>query len=287
MSELRIGFLHPGAMGVSLAATAKNSGHKSFWASSQRSPATRQRAETHGLFELSTVEELCEQCSVIVSVCPPHAATDVAKAVCSSSFSGIFVDVNAISPQRAQQIDQLLSAAQIDFVDGGIIGPPAWTADKTWLYLSGPSAGRIAKCFSRGPLEVEVIGHEAGKASALKMCFAANSKGTTALLSAIMAAADRLGIRQELENQWSRHGSDFAQSATHRIRKASAKGWRFAGEMDEIASTFTAVGLPEGFHFAAADIYRRMACFKDAGQEPSLEDIIDTLFTDAPQKAQS
>lgn len=286
MSVTNLGFMHPGAMGVSLAATAVNSGNKSYWASSGRSPATRQRAETHGLFELSTVEELCERCTMIVSVCPPHAATDVAEAVCNSSFAGIFVDVNAISPQRAQRLDQLMIAAGIDFVDGGIIGPPAWTANRTWLYLSGHRAAQVASCFRAGPLEVEVIGSEVGKASGLKMCFAANSKGTTALLIAIMAAADRLGVRQELENQWSHHGSDFTQSTIDRIRKATPKGWRFAGEMEEIASTFAAVGLPEGFHLAAEDIYRRLASFKDAGQKPSLDDILATLFPDDPKEPQ-
>jgi 3-hydroxyisobutyrate dehydrogenase-like beta-hydroxyacid dehydrogenase len=175
-----------------------------------------------------------------------------------------------------------MTSAGIDFVDGSIIGPPAWTADRTWLYLSGHCANQVASCFSGGPLEVEMIGSEVGKASALKMCFAANSKGTTALLTAIMAAADRLGVRQELENQWSRHGSDFTWSTIDRIRKATPKGWRFSGEMDEIASTFGAVGLPEGFHLAAADIYQRLDSFKDAGNKPSLEDIIDTILAANP-----
>ena len=286
MSVTNLGFLHPGAMGVSLAATAITTGHKSYWTSSGRSSATRQRAETHGLREVSTMEELCERCTIIVSVCPPHAAMDVAEAVCSSSFSGIFVDVNAISPQRAKRIDQLMVASGVGFVDGGIIGPPAWSAGRTWLYLSGSGAAQIAGCFQGGPLEVEVIGSEVGKASALKMCFAANSKGTTALLTAIMAAADRLSVRRELENQWSRHGSDFTQSTKDRIRKALPKGWRFAGEMEEIASTFAAVGLPEGFHLAAEDIYRRLASYKNAGQDPSLNDIFATLFTDDPAENQ-
>ena len=287
MAVTTLGFLHPGVMGVSLAATAINSGHTSYWTSSGRSRATRQRAETHGLLELSTMAELCDRCTVIVSVCPPHAATEVAEAVSGSSFSGIFVDVNAISPQRAQRIERLMSAAGIDVVDGGIIGPPAWDAGRTWLYLSGPGADKVAACFAAGPLEVEVIGNEVGKASALKMCFAANSKGTTALLTAIMAAADRLGVRPELAHHWSRHGSDFTQSAIARIRKATLKGWRFAGEMEEIASTFDAVGLPEGFHLAAADIFRRLDSFKDAGQEPALEDIVAALFSDDPNHGQS
>ena len=279
MDVQHIGVLHPGAMGISLAATASNSGHKTYWVSHQRSPQTRLRAEKQGLAEVQRIAELCEHCSVIVSVCPPHAALEVAEQVCNCSFKGLYVDVNAISPQHVTQIEQLMSEVGIDFVDGGIIGPPAWSPQTTWLYLSGPSAGQASRCFSGGPLEVEVIGREIGKASALKMCFAANSKGTTALLCAIMAAAERMGVREELENQWSRNGSDFARSTVNRIRKVTAKAWRFSGEMQEISSTFQAAGLPAGFHLAASDIYQRIARFKDAGYPPPIEEILAALVS--------
>ena len=171
-----------------------------------------------------------------------------------------------------------MTAAGIDFVDGGIIGPPAWTSDRTRLYVSGPAADLVARLFSGGPLEVEIIGSEIGKASALKMCFAAHTKGTTALLCTVMAAAERMGVREELENQWSRHGSDFARNTIERIRTVTAKAWRFSGEMGEISSTFDAAGLPEGFHRAAADIYQRIAKFKEAEELPPLEIILDALL---------
>ncbi len=287
MDVQHIGVLHPGAMGISLAATASNSGHKTYWVSHQRSPQTRLRAEKQGLVEVQRITELCEQCSVIVSVCPPHAALEVAEQVCNCSFKGLYVDVNAISPQHVTEIEQLMSEVGIDFVDGGIIGPPAWSPQTTWLYLSGPSAGQASNCFSGGPLEVEVIGSEIGKASALKMCFAANSKGTTALLCAIMAAAERMGVREELENQWSRNGSDFARSAVNRIRIVTAKAWRFSGEMEEISSTFQAAGLPAGFHLAASDIYQRIARFKDAGDPPPIEEILAALVSVDDQETRS
>ena len=287
MAIQHIGFLHPGAMGVSLAASAKNSGNKTYWVSDQRSMNTRQRAEQHGLVDVLNIDALCDRCSVIVGVCPPHAALDIAESICNRSFKGIYIDVNAISPQRVKQIEQSMTSAGIDFVDGGIIGPPAWTSDRTWLYVSGPAADQVARLFSGGPLEVEIIDGEIGKASALKMCFAAHSKGTTALLCTIMAAAERMGVREELENQWSRHGSDFARTTKERIRSVTAKAWRFSGEMGEISSTFQAVGLPEGYHLAAADIYQRIAKFKDAEELPPLEVILDALLAADEQETGS
>jgi 3-hydroxyisobutyrate dehydrogenase-like beta-hydroxyacid dehydrogenase len=278
MTKRNIGILHPGNMGISIAASAQNSGHTVYWASEGRSPQTRERAERFGLLDGGTVGKLCETCSVIVSVCPPHAAEEVANQVLAHSFKGLYLDANAISPQRAKRIGGAVVEAGATFVDGGIIGGPAWEPGRTWLYLSGRDAEIAASCFSAGPLEVSVIGEEIGKASALKMCYAAYTKGTTALLCAILAAAETLGVREELERQWSRGGSDFAEQATGRVRRVTAKAWRFAGEMEEISSTFSEAGMPGNFHAAAAAIYRRIADFKDAPATPSLESVLAALI---------
>jgi len=274
----KLGILHPGQMGISIATSAKNSNCEVYWASEDRSEKTHQRAVENELIDTLTLEKLCRSCTVIISVCPPHAAEQVANQVLTAGFRGIFVDANAIAPQRAQRMGQVLEDAGLAFVDGGIIGGPAWEPGRTWLYLSGKEAQTIADCFSAGPLEVSVIGDHVGKASALKMCFAAYTKGTTALLSGILAAADDLGVREELETQWSRGGSDFATQTQNRVRRVTAKAWRFEGEMKEIASTLAGSSIPGGFHIAAAEIYRRMAKYKDASETPDLEEVLATLL---------
>ncbi len=278
MPQTHIGFLHPGLMGESLAATAINSGNKAYWVSKDRSDATRERAEKNGLSKIKTLPELCETCSVIISVCPPHAATQVAKDVLACKFKGIYADVNAISPQRSHEICTLVEKSGISYVDGGIIGLPAWKPGTTVLYLSGQKAHFISDCFSAGPLETKVIGDEIGKASALKMCFAANSKGTAALLCAIVGAAEKLGVRNELETHWSRKGSDFTNETQEMVTRVTKKAWRFSGEMKEIASTFSSAGLPDGFHLAASDIYQRISKFKGADPMPDLDKVIDALI---------
>lgn len=273
-----VGILHPGEMGVSIAASAQNSGQTVFWASAGRSPETHQRARSHSLIDAHSLKELCRVCSIIISVCPPHAAEEVAQQVLAQSFKGLYMDANAISPNRAIHISEAMSEAGIQFVDGSIIGGPAWEAGTTWLYLSGREAYRVATCFHAGPLQTEVIGEEIGKASALKMCYAAYTKGTSALLCAILGTAEGLGVREELEHQWSRDGSDFAEQATQRVRRATAKAWRFAGEMDEIAATFEQAGMPGGFHHAASEVYRRLADFKGLVVTPSLSEVLSALL---------
>jgi 3-hydroxyisobutyrate dehydrogenase-like beta-hydroxyacid dehydrogenase len=277
MTTRRIGILHPGEMGISIAASAQHGGSEVWWASDGRRLATRVRAEQQGLIDGGSVAALCRSCGIIVSVCPPHAAEAVAEEVAAGGFSGLYIDANAIAPARAIRIGALLQHAGAAFVDGGIIGGPAWQPGKTWLCLSGPRAADAASCFSAGPLETQVLGSEIGAASALKMCYAAYAKGITALLCAVLGAAERLGVRGALDWHWARD-EGAAAAAAERVGRSLPKAWRYVGEMDEIASTFRSAGLPGEFHDASAEIYRRLSGFKDAPAAPSLDDMIAGLL---------
>ncbi len=277
MEARKIGIVHPGNMGISVAASALNSGGEVYWASEGRSPETHERAARFDLRDVGTLEALCATCSLIVSVCPPHAAEEVAHQVLGHGFQGLYLDANAISPQRAVRIGQAMAKGGVEFVDGGIIGGPAWEPGRTWLHLAGEEAATVAACFSAGPLETNVIGPAVGKASALKMCYAAYTKGTTALLAAVLASAEALGVRGELEEQWENHWSGFPDRSAQRVRGVTGKAWRFAGEMEEIANTFEGAGLPGGFHAAAGSLYRRIAHFKGRSELPELEEVLAAL----------
>jgi 3-hydroxyisobutyrate dehydrogenase-like beta-hydroxyacid dehydrogenase len=277
MSNQNVGILHPGEMGISVAASIKNSDREVFWVSEGRSEKTLARAAKYELTDASCLQSLCDQCDIIFSVCPPHAAEDVAAQVIECSFSGMYVDANAISPQRSISIGKTLVDTGIIFVDGGIVGGPAWQPGTTWLHLAGQEAETAADCFAKGHMGTRIIGPDIGKASALKMCFAAYTKGTTALLSGIISTAEALGVRQELFKQWEVFGPDFADQSAKRVQGVTAKAWRFVGEMEEISKTFEEAGLPGGFHAAAADIYRRIGHFKDSPELPSLEAVLSAL----------
>jgi 3-hydroxyisobutyrate dehydrogenase-like beta-hydroxyacid dehydrogenase len=264
-------------MGISIAASAQNAGHTVYWVPEGRSRETRERAEQYNLKHANSLAQLCTICDLILCICPPHAAEAVARQVSEDSFRGLYVDANAISPQRTRRIEKILVEVGATFVDGSIIGGPAWEPNRTWLYLSGEGADLAASYFSQGPLETQVIGEEIGKASAIKMCFAAYTKGTTALLSAILAATEAYGVREELNQQWTRYWPDFTEETEERVKRGALKAWRFAGEMDEIAATFDAAGIPGGFHESAARIYRRTAQFKDM-PSPELGEILSALM---------
>jgi 3-hydroxyisobutyrate dehydrogenase-like beta-hydroxyacid dehydrogenase len=274
-----IGILHPGEMGSAVAATVRNSGYEVCWVSEGRSHRTRARAESAGFTDAGTLAHLCETCPVILSVCPPEFAADLAGQVVAQGFRGTYLDANAISPSHKQEIATRMQAAGVRFVDGGIIGLPPKAKGQTWLYLSGDHADSIACLFQGGPLDVEIIGTEVGKASALKMCYAAQNKGSIALLTAVMGAADRLGVLEELRREWARPGRAIGPNEGHVLR-AAPKAWRWSPEMHEIASTLESAGMPPEFHLAAAEIFERLREFKDT--DPLIEEVLKRLVTKEP-----
>ncbi|MDA0271944.1 MAG: DUF1932 domain-containing protein [Proteobacteria bacterium] len=254
-----VGLISPGQMGASIGAAASRSGSRVIWAGDGRSEPSHARASEAGLENRVTIETLVNESDIVLSVCPPADAEDIARKVKQRAFAGPFVDCNAIAPQKSRQIAEQFGYQ--GFVDGGIVGGPAWERESgTRLYLSGDRSNEIAALFDNSALHTTIISGEIGAASAMKMVFAAYTKGTTALLAAILGVAEKEGVRHILESQW---GQTFAEQTHQRVLGNSAKAWRFKGEMLEIADTFENAGLPGGFHTAAAEVFEQLAQFKD------------------------
>jgi 3-hydroxyisobutyrate dehydrogenase-like beta-hydroxyacid dehydrogenase len=246
MAPQTIGLLHPGEMGAAVGAVLRQQGHRVVWASEGRSAETLTRAEAAGLEDVSTVLTVAEA-DVVLSICPPHAALDVARSL--GSFDGLYVDANAVSPATAAKVADVVE----QFVDGGIVGSPPREAGTTRLYLSGERAEEVAGLFAGSVLDARVVTN----ASAVKMAYAAWSKGTAAMLLAIRELARAEGVEEALLAEWDLSQPELREWHARALRSAEAKGWRWVGEMEEIAATFEADGLPGGFHRAAAEVYRR------------------------------
>jgi hypothetical protein len=148
-------------------------------------------------------------------------------------------------------VAEVVRASGGRFVDGGIVGAPPREAGSTRLYLSGPDADEAAELFAGSILDARVVSDEVGDASAVKMAYAAWTKGTAAMLLAF-----REGVEAALLAEWDFSQPELRDRFAQAERSAKAKGWRWVGEMEEIAATFEAAGLPGGFHRAAAEVYR-------------------------------
>jgi 3-hydroxyisobutyrate dehydrogenase-like beta-hydroxyacid dehydrogenase len=251
-----IGLLHPGEMGAAIGAVLAGRGHRVRWASEGRGPATAGRAEASGLEDASTVAQLTGGSEIVFSVCPPHAALDVARQVAATGFQGTYVDANAIAPATTREVGTIVEAAGAHFVDGGIVGPPPRTAGSTRLYLAGPGAADVAALVEGSALGTVVLAGGPGAASALKAAYAGWTKGSAALLLTARALAQAEGVEDALVAEWGLSQQRLPDQLRSAAQQATTKGWRWVGEMEEIAATFEANGLPGGFHRAAAEVYR-------------------------------
>jgi 3-hydroxyisobutyrate dehydrogenase-like beta-hydroxyacid dehydrogenase len=271
-----IALVHPGEMGAAIGAGLVSRGHRIVWASAGRGAATRRRAESCGLEEVDTLARAVQAADIAFSVCPPHAAMDLARAVAACGFSGVYVDANAISAETTRAVGRVVEAAGANYVDAGIIGPPPVPGANVRLYVCGSRAAEIASLFEGCIMRAIALEGPVGAASALKVCYAAWNKGATALLAGIRALAEQEGVDAALLAEWKISMPDIPKRS-ETVTVSARKAWRWIAEMEEIAASFEAAGLPAGFHLAAADIYRRLAGFKDAATPPSLAEVTAAL----------
>lgn len=277
MPENTIGLLHPGEMGSAVGAAARAVSARVVWASEGRSSASRDRAVRSNLEDVGTLDNLVAESNCVLSICPPDRALEVARAVAARRFQRIYVDANATSPATARRIAAVIEAAGGTFVDAGIVGPPPAKRGTTRLYLAGQSAAAIATLFDGSPLEAIAMNGDIGSASALKMAYAAWTKGSAALLIAIRALAIAEGVERELIGEWLRSIPDLPSRSEVAVTNNARKAWRFVGEMAEIAGTFRDAGLPDGFSVASEEIYRKLAGYKDASVTPSFAEVATAI----------
>ena len=241
-----IGVMSPGDMGQAVAQQLKNKGFKVCTALDQRSARSKTLALQAGLTDVGSVAKLVETCDVILSVMNPGSALEfageVAQALAAARRNVLFVDCNAISPVTMQQINLKITAAGGRCADAGIIGPPPRGTAKMTLYVSGPEARELEQ-LETPQVKVHFLSERSGDASAIKMCYAAMTKGVQALVLELLIAARRLGVDAALEAQIKSSRSDVYNFVIDALPRMPPKAYRWVPETEEIARTFDAVGL--------------------------------------------
>jgi len=272
-----IGFAHPGQMGVSIAAAIIAGGNQAAWASEGRSDATRQRAEGAGIHDLQSLGALCEGSETLFSICPPDKAIELARDVAAAGFKGKYVDCNAVSPATAHTTAEIINSAGGQFIDGGIVGPPAVRPGVTRMYLSGSDAESVPSLFANSLVDCRVVGPDVGGASALKMAYAGWSKGSAALLMTQVALARAQGVEDAFYEEMDLSLPGIREKLTNGSTTSAPKAWRFVGEMKEIEQSLNDAGLPGAWFEGAADTYARLSGFKNQ-QGLAEGEIIDALL---------
>ncbi len=252
-----VGVLSAGDMGHAVGRVARDLGCRVVTCLVNRSERTRALAAAAGLEDGGDLATVVEVADVVLSILPPAEAPGLARCVASCPVSArrrLFVDCNAVSPATTLDVGRIVGAAGFAFVDAGIIGPPPHRPPATRLYVSGREAGRLV-FLEDARLTVCDLGTAPGQASALKMCYAALTKGSWALYAALTTAAYRLGVADTLDREFATSQAVVRERQRVMLPRLPLDARRWIGEMEEIAATFEAAGLPDGFHRAAAEIF--------------------------------
>ena len=263
MQITNVGVISPGDMGQAIAGRLKECGLNVYAALDGRSERTKTLARAAGLTDCGSIEKLVATCELVLSVINPGEALNVARQVAAAMRKTgrkiAFADLNAVSPQTAREADRMIREAGGMFIDGGIIGPPPrGEKDKPRIYVSGPDA-YLFESISHPNLLMRVLSERVGDASGVKMCYAAMTKGTTALAVELLVAARKLGVEQALEKELRESRNDVFEWQMKNIAVMPPKAYRWVPEMQEIAKTFGELGLTRRIFEGATDIYALVA----------------------------
>jgi 3-hydroxyisobutyrate dehydrogenase-like beta-hydroxyacid dehydrogenase len=280
MAIQTVGLLSPGDMGHVVGQVLLQHGMRVVTCLQGRSERTRMLSRKAGIAEVPTHEQLVREADLLLSILVPEEALNtarvVAQALRNAGATTLYADCNAVSPRTVRAIAEVITAAGSRFVDAGIIGSPPRREGTTRFYASGPDVEEFAE-LGRYGLDVRPLGLEIGQASGIKMCYAAFTKGTTALATGLLTVAHSMGLYEPLVQEFQKSQGDRYRTMERQIPTMPPRAYRWIGEMEEIAQTFADAGLTPKFHQAAADMYRFVASTPLAEETPETRDCERTL----------
>lgn len=265
---MRVAIFSPGDMGGAVGGALASHGITVTGDLSGRSEETRKRALDAGFVDAGSVAAAIEGADVVLSILPPAQAPVIAQTVLEAIAEGaalpVYADCNAISPSTSRKIARQFEASGVDYVDGGIIGGPPGR-DTPRFYLSGSRRNALLPLDGKG-ISVRLLDDTIGRASAIKMCYASVTKGTSALHLAALLTAKSEGVFDPLIAEFGDSRPGVLRAMEGSIPGMPAVAGRWEREMEEIAATFEEAQVSPGFHQGAAWVMQFLAASIFSGE---------------------
>ena len=274
-----IGIIAQGTMGAGVGRRLRESGAEVRTLLAGRSPASAERARAAGMTAATDERALLEGADFFLSILPPGEAEPLARRLAPTLTAlgrkPVYVDCNAVSPQTAIRIGEVIAPTGADFVDAGIIGGPPRPGYSPAIYASGPTAGQTAVLRDWG-IDWRVIEGPIGAASAVKMSYAGITKGTTAIAAAMLLGAARFGCAEALIAELSSSQPQMLARMRNGSPGAYDKAYRWVAEMEEISDFLEANPPSRDMYAAIARLYDYLAA-AHAETQPGPDNAIRTL----------
>ena len=261
MAVKTVGVMSPGDMGSGVGGILVRNGLRVITSLKGRSEASSTRAGEQGIVDVGSLDDVVASSDLMLSILVPSEAlafaASAAESIVRTNSHVAFADCNAVSPATGVKIGKIIAAAGGMFIDAGIIGGSPRTGAIPRFYASGEHAGILAELDGKG-ISVPVMRGAVGRASGLKMLYAALTKGTAALHASTLMAAKSLGLFDDLIHELEQSQSGTL-TAMGRVNSISAQAFRWIGEMEEIASTFEDAGVTPNIHAGAAETFQKIS----------------------------
>jgi len=279
-----VAILSPGDMGHAIGQLLREKELKVFTCLAGRSDRTRELSEKAGIIDVPNLNVLVEQSDVVMSItvseAVPGLCHEIADAVKATGTDLLFAECNAIAPSLSAEMQKVLNEGGARYVDASIIGGPPRNGNSPRLYVSGDNATEFEQLKDFG-LDVRNLGTQLGRASGIKMCYAAMTKGTTALHTELLIAAEKMGLREELMAEFAGGQQAVITRMEGWIPTMPAKSRRWVSEMEEIEATFRELGLTPDIFKGVADMYRMIGATPLGDENPetrnTTRDLAETI----------
>lgn len=275
-----VAILSPGEMGHAIGRVLARHGLRVITSLEERSERTASLARAAGIEDVGSLDRVVADADTIFSVLPsaaaPILASEVANRLVGRDRPVTFVECNALAPQTVREIGEVVSSAGGRVVDVGIIGSPPTESRGPRFYASGPCVDDFV-VFRDFGLDVRPIGQEIGQASGIKMCYAALTKGLSALGTELLLAAARLDLLDPLLAEFESSQTELRAWLERAVPGMPSKSRRWISEMEEIAATLGHLDLSPGYHRAAADLFSWVGETELARERPESRDTSRTL----------
>ena len=274
-----IGVIAQGMMGAGVGRRLHESGAEVRTLLTGRSAKSAERAQAAGMEPAADEHALLAGSDFFLSILPPGEAEALARQLAPAlkplDRKPVYVDCNAVSPQTAISIGEIIAPTGADFVDGGIIGGPPRPGYSPTIYASGPTAGQTAVLRDWG-IDWRVIDGPIGAASALKMSYAGITKGTTAIASAMLLGAARFGCGEALIAELTESQPEMLARFRDGIPRMYDKAYRWVAEMEEISDFLEQSPPSRDIYAAVARLYAYLA-EAEAEKEPGPGNAVRSL----------
>ena len=254
-----VAIMSPGDMGHAVGNLLREHGLRVLTCLEGRSARTKSLSDKAGIVDVPTLEELVAESQILLSITisevVPTLCTQVAAAVQETGTDLLFAECNAIAPQVSREMEPIIAKSGARYVDASIVGGPPRDGSSPRFYASGEHAGELAQLRDYG-LDVRPVGEEIGQASGIKMCYAAMTKGSSALYAQLLLAAELMGLSDHVKDEFRHSQSAVMQRMERGLPGIPAKSRRWVSEMEEIEATFSHLGLTHHLFRGVTDMYR-------------------------------